>query len=172
MLQLMILGFLADAPSSGYDLRRRINELHGYAKPVSEGSLYPAIDVCVRHGYVTKELGTGRTGAKRMTLAITDAGRERLHVLLRDAHGVDVTSLPRFLVLLAFLHLLPIDEAREVLRRRHAFLDQPASFFYEQGRPLRRNEITDPFRRGMLTIAAAASRAERQWLEETLEATA
>jgi hypothetical protein len=55
-----------------------------------------------------------------------------------------------------------------VLRRRLAFLDQPASFFCEEDRPLSAGDITDPYRRGMLLIARATSRAEREWLREVL----
>ena len=35
-------------------------------------------------------------------------------------------------------------------------------------RPLRTEEITDPYRRGMLLTARATSRAERAWLREAL----
>jgi hypothetical protein len=56
-----------------------------------------------------------------------------------------------------------------VLRRRLAFLQQPTSFFYEGDRPLRAEELDDPFRRGILTIARATSRAELTWLRTTLD---
>ena len=42
------LGFLADGPVHGYVLRRRVAQLSGYARPVSDGSLYPAIDRLVK----------------------------------------------------------------------------------------------------------------------------
>jgi hypothetical protein len=48
------------------------------------------------------------------------------------------------------------------------FLEEPASFFYDDERPLRAEEIADPYRRGMLITARATSRAERTWLRETL----
>ena len=44
-----------------------------------------------------------------------------------------------------------------MLRRRLVFLEEPASFFYEGDRPLRAEELDDPFRRGILTIARATS---------------
>lgn len=42
------------------------------------------------------------------------------------------------------------------------------SFFYAHERPLRAEEVADPYRRGMLLTARATSRAERTWLRETL----
>ncbi|MFI7129300.1 hypothetical protein ACIBQ1_26605 [Nonomuraea sp. NPDC050153] len=50
------------------------------------------------------------------------------------------------------------------------FLEQPASFFYEGERPMRADELADPYRRGMLRIARATSHAERAWLHEMLDA--
>lgn len=70
----------------------------------------------------------------------------------------------------AFLSLLPeAEERNSVLRRRLDYLNQPASFFYDEDRPLRTTDITDPYRRGILLSARAASRAERAWIREALE---
>lgn len=55
-----------------------------------------------------------------------------------------------------------------VLRRRLVFLEEPASFFYDGDRPLSAEELDEPFRRGVLGIARAMSRAEPSWLRETL----
>ncbi len=55
-----------------------------------------------------------------------------------------------------------------MLRRRLAFLEQPASFFCDGDRPLRAADVTDPYRTGMYVIARATSRAERAWLREVL----
>lgn len=66
--------------------------------------------------------------------------------------------------------LRPLDGAAAqgaVPRRRLAFLEEPASFFHGD-RPSRVEELTDPFRRAVLTIARATSRAELRRLRETL----
>jgi len=71
---------------------------------------------------------------------------------------------------MAFLSLLPgTADQHAVLRRRPEFLEEPASFFYHGGeRPLCAEEVADPYRRGMLLVARATSRAERGWLHEVL----
>jgi hypothetical protein len=56
-----------------------------------------------------------------------------------------------------------------VLRRRLDFLEAPASFFYDGDTPLRAEQVTDPYRRGMLLTARAISRAERAWLHEVVD---
>ena len=75
------------------------------------------------------------------------------------------------MVILAFLSQLPdVEDQHAVLRRRLQFLEAPASFFYENGRPLRKAEIDDVYRKGMVTIGQAASRAEIAWIRQTLDA--
>ncbi len=167
----MILGFLAEGPMHGYELRRRMEQLHGYAHPVSFGTLYPAIARLAAAGFVRQESGPGTASARRITLHLTDAGRAELYERLRTAEGTDITDGQRFMVLLAFLSMLPDKAERDaVLRRRLEFLSQPASFFYEDGHPLKADDISDPYRRGILVSARATSRAERDWLTAMLTA--
>ncbi|HKF86812.1 MAG TPA: PadR family transcriptional regulator [Propionibacteriaceae bacterium] len=169
MLELAILGFLAEGPLHGYELRRRVAQLTGYTRPVSDGSLYPAINRMVRDGWLTRHAEPGKAAARRQVLQLTDAGRSELLRRLRKPAEVEITDLTRFLTILAFLALLPDDRDRQaVLRRRLAFLEQPASFFYDGDRPLRAREIADPYRRGMFVITGATSRAERAWLSNLL----
>jgi DNA-binding PadR family transcriptional regulator len=169
MLELAILGFLSEGPLHGYELRRRVTQLSGYTRPVSDGSLYPAISRMVRDGWLQRRVEPGKAAAQRHVLHLTEAGRSELLTRLRKPAEVDITDLTRFLTILAFLSLLPDERERQaVLRRRLTFLEQPASFFYDGDRPLRAREITDPCRRGMFVIAGAASRAERSWLRNVL----
>ncbi|MFJ3714718.1 PadR family transcriptional regulator [Streptomyces sp. NPDC090057] len=169
MLELAILGFLADGPLHGYQLRHRIAHLSGHARPVSDGSIYPAISRLVSAGLLDRRTEPGSSAAQRHTLSLTDAGRCELLRRLREAGGLDVSDSARYFTILAFLSQLPdIAEQHAVLRRRLEFLEQPASFFYDGDRPLGAEDTPDPYRRGMLTIARAASRAERDWLRETL----
>ncbi len=169
MLELAILGFLAEGPLHGYELRRRIAQLSGHARPVSDGSLYPAITRLVKAGLLDRRTEPGTSAARRHTLRLTGAGRTELLRRLREPEDGDITDSTRFFTVLAFLSRLPDAEARrEVLRRRLDFLEQPASFFHDGDRPLRAEDTEDPYRRGMLLVARATSRAERAWLREML----
>jgi DNA-binding PadR family transcriptional regulator len=172
MLELAILGFLADGPLHGYQLRRRIAHLSGHARPVSDGSLYPAINRLVNAGLLDRRAEPGASAAQRHTLSLTPDGRTELLRRLRDADGLDISDSTRYFTILAFLSQLPdTADQHAVLRRRLEFLQQPASFFHDGERPLRaeRAEDTgDPYRRGMLTIARVTSHAEQVWLREVL----
>jgi DNA-binding PadR family transcriptional regulator len=170
MLALCILGFLAEDPLHAYELRARISGLSGHVRPVSDGALYPALNRLQKAGFITRHQAPGRSATPRQVLTLTDTGRGELLRRLTDPADVEITDRNSFFILLAFLHHLPAPTAqRQVLGRRLAFIDQPASFFYDQGSPLRSTEMTDRFREGMLTMAAAARKSERQWLRQTID---
>ncbi|EFL28957.1 putative transcriptional regulator, PadR family [Streptomyces himastatinicus ATCC 53653] len=171
MLELAILGFLHDAPLHGYELRKRITALTGHVKPVAESTLYPAIKRLEKAGLLARETRPGAGAAPRHVLTLTAEGRAELRRRLADPAEGDITDENRWFTLLSFLRHLD-DPARQaaVLERRLAFLRRPSSFFYEGDRPLRAEEVEDPFRRGVLTIARATSQAELSWLRRTLDA--
>ncbi|MFI1470205.1 PadR family transcriptional regulator [Streptomyces wuyuanensis] len=169
MLELAILGFLAEGPLHGYQLRQRIAHLSGHTRPVSDGSLYPAINRLVGAGMLDRRTEPGASAAQRHTLSLTDAGHSELLRRLRDVNGLDISDSIRYFTVLAFLSNLPdTADQHAVLRRRLDFLEQPASFFHDGDRRLGVEDTDDPYRRGMLTIARATSCAERAWLREVL----
>ncbi|WP_084960075.1 PadR family transcriptional regulator [Thermoactinospora rubra] len=169
-LALMILGFLNREPMHGYELKSRIAALSGHLRQVSDGALYPAIARLEADGLVERHEEQGAAAAPRQVLTITGKGRAELMRRLREPKDAEITDQTRFFALLTFLSALPSREDQvRVLRRRLEFLEQPSSFFYEDGRPVRAEEVADPFRRGMLLIARATGKAEIEWLRRTIE---
>ncbi|MFF5478885.1 PadR family transcriptional regulator [Streptomyces sp. NPDC012935] len=169
MLELSILGFLAEAPLHGYELKERIKALSGHVRPVSDGALYPAITRLIKAGKLDEHTEPGASAAPRRILSLTDIGREDLLERLRHPKQVEITDQVRFNTLLAFLRHLPDRlEQAAVLRRRLEFLTAPTSFFYEGDKPVRAEEATDLFRQGMLRVARATGEAERAWLTEAI----
>ena len=131
MLEIAILGFLAEAPLPGHLLRRRVSQLTGYTRPVSDGSLYPAINRLANAGMVARRADPA-AGPGRYRLNLTGAGRTRLLDRLREPAQYEITDFTRFFVILTFLSQLPeVADQHAVLRRRLEFLDHPASFFYD-----------------------------------------
>jgi DNA-binding PadR family transcriptional regulator len=170
VMELAILGFLAEGSLHGYELRRRIAQLSGYTRPVSDGSLYPAINRLAKAGLLERRTEPG-AGPARYVLILTAAGRAEMLKRLRKPADHEITDFTRFFTILAFLSQLPdVAEQHAVLRRRLDFLEEPASFFYDGDRPLPAEEVPDPYRRGMLLTARTISHAERVWLHEVLDA--
>ncbi|MEV6103510.1 PadR family transcriptional regulator [Streptomyces sp. NPDC051940] len=169
MLELSILGFLYEEPLHGYELKERIKGLSGHVRPVSDGSLYPAINRLIKAGLVAEYAEPGAGAAPRRTLSLMDKGREALRERLASPAPAEISDTQRFNVLLAFLRHLDDPAAQAaVLRRRLEFLEEPSSFFYDKGRPVRMEEVADPFRRGMLRLARASGREETAWLREVI----
>ncbi|MEU6065290.1 MULTISPECIES: PadR family transcriptional regulator [Streptomyces] len=169
MLELAILGFLYDAPLHGYVLRKHIAALTGHVRPVAESTLYPAIKRLEKADLLARATEPGSVAAPRHVLTLTEEGRSELRRRLAEPAQRDITDENRWFTVLAFLRHLDDPAAQvTVLRRRQAFLEEPASFFYEGDRPLRAEELDDPFRSGILTIARATSRAELTWLRDTI----
>ncbi|MFG2647804.1 PadR family transcriptional regulator [Streptomyces sp. NPDC048436] len=170
MLELAILGFLYGTPLHGYELRKRITALTGHVRPVAESTLYPAIKRLEKAGLLARETQPGSVAAPRHVLSLTGDGKSELRRRLTEPGQADITDENRWFTVLAFLRHVDDKAAQAVvLERRLAFLEEPASFFYDGDRPLRAEELDDPFRRGILTIARATSQAELTWLRETLE---
>ncbi|MFI6335153.1 PadR family transcriptional regulator [Streptomyces sp. NPDC050535] len=170
MLELAILGFLYDTPLHGYELRKRITALTGHVKPVAEGTLYPAIKRLETAGLLARATRPGSVAAPRHVLTLTEEGGRELRHRLAEPAQRDITDENRWFTVLAFLrHLEDPGAQAVVLRRRLTFLEEPASFFYEGDKPLRAEELDDPFRRGILIVARATSKAELAWLRTTID---
>lgn len=171
MLELAILGFLYDAPLHGYELRKRITALTGHVRPVAESTLYPAIKRLEQAGLLERATEPGAVAAPRHVLTLTDDGRHELRRRLAEPVQRDITDENRWFTVLAFLrHLDDPGAQAAVLRRRLAFLETPSSFFYDGDRPMRAEELDDPFRRGILAVARATTGAELSWLRATIDA--
>jgi DNA-binding PadR family transcriptional regulator len=171
LLPLTILGFLAEEPLHGYQLKDRITGLTGHVKPVSDGALYPAITRLEAKGLVERRPEPGAGAAPRQVLTLTPAGRAELVRRLREPTHPEITDRNRYYTILAFLHHLEDPAAQAaVLRRRLDFLNEPnAGFFFDKdGKPVTSEDAPTLFRRGMNQIARATSKAEREWLTEAI----
>lgn len=169
MLSLCILGFLAEEPLHAYELRTRISGLSGHIRPVSDGALYPAINRLRAAGYLDRREEKGAGATPRQVLSLTEAGRDELRRRLREPADVEITDRNSFMILLAFLSQLPdVADQIAVLRRRLDFYSQPASYFYDHGRPRRAVEMTDRYRKGMLALGAVTRKADKEWLRATI----
>jgi DNA-binding PadR family transcriptional regulator len=78
-----ILGLLMEENMTGYDLKRRFNDVVGFYYRTSDGSLYPALNKMERDRLVTMKIH--RTGARaRKVYAITSRGREHFLAMLAE----------------------------------------------------------------------------------------
>ena len=92
VLELAILGLLADTPMHGYELRKRLNLLLGSFRALSYGSLYPALKTLADRRLIVGADGTqtppphALTGKRaRIVYQLTAEGKERLADMLATA---------------------------------------------------------------------------------------
>ncbi len=168
MLDLCILGFLAEAPMHPYELRRHVSALTGHVRRVSDGALLPALKRLERSQLVEHRPEISEGGRARKVYSLTEAGRGELLTRLTEPSDLDISDRNRYFVLLAFLRQVPEPAARtKVLQRRLAFLESPARGFFVTKVPP--SEDADVFRQGMIQMATHTWRAEHEWLTRTLD---
>lgn len=168
MIELSILGFLAQEPLHAYELRRRITALTGHVRQLSDGALNPALRRIADRGWISASDEPGSRGPARRVYTLTPDGRAELTRRLAEPEDLDITDRARYFTTLAFLHELDDPaRARSVLERRLAFLETPSRSFFvaEQQQP---EGTAALFRRGMTTMARDISRSERAWLIATI----
>ena len=166
----MILGFLSEKPMCGYELRKKMEQLQGYARTFSDGAVYPATKRMVESRLISQR-DEIRDGRQRREFSLLDAGRSRLIETLRDAQGFNITDSNRWSVILTFLSVVPdVGDRDAVLRRRYDYLNKTSiHFFYcDSGRALETREIDDPYRRGIIHLHDEQVASEIRWLESVL----
>ena len=87
MLELAVLGILAESPMHGYELRKRLAAVLGAFHRFSYGSLYPGLRKLQAEGYVTADDAGAASrigGRSRVVYTLTAEGKERLAELLGE----------------------------------------------------------------------------------------
>lgn len=151
----VLLGLLADAPRTGYDLARAIRD---EIEPVwrSEISqIYPALARLRREGLVVLRVLGPRRGPHRNLYRVTAAGRRELRRWMLEAppppRGRD-DGLAR----IAFLEALPLPERRAVVRAYESVVTDEVS-------RLRGRTAPSGFRREARDAAVEKLEAARRW---------
>jgi len=188
MLELAVLGLLAEQPRHGYDLKKRLSETLGPLWGISFGSLYPALRRLERSGAIQEvddasdpaAPGTfvptgslkGDLAAARMRLrarptrrtrrayAITDQGRALFAELLTDEGDDDERA---FAVKLLFCGHLEPAARLAFLERRRAQLNQR---LVAERKPATRS--IDRYSRSLLEHRARSTQHDLDWIAELI----
>ena len=119
-----VLGLLAVAPGTGYDLTRRFEASLSHAWHASHSQIYPELARLQGRGLV-EEAGRGARGSR--TWAITEQGRAELDRWLTEVQPNrsqrNETALRWFL-----LPLLPADQRRTALEREIGDIEDSTAF--------------------------------------------
>jgi DNA-binding PadR family transcriptional regulator len=186
MLELAVLGLLAEQPLHGYELKKRLSETLPPLWGISFGSLYPALRRLERAGAIeaTEADGAARpTGVStgsldgdlaaarqrrralpgrrtRKAYRITETGRAHFVELLNDDHAEDERT---FALKLSFCRYLDAPERLALLERRRTQLTQRLS--RSRRAPSR---TIDRYTRSLLEHRARSTQHDLEWIEELI----
>ena len=186
MLELAILGALAEVPLHGYELKKRLADTLGPLWGISFGSLYPALRRLERSGAIeateAQESATSgfvptgsldgdlaaarlrrraRPGRRtRKAYRITDTGRAMFAELLKDDQTDDERT---FALKLSYCRYLSLPDRLALLERRRTQLAQRLS-------TARRgpNRTIDRYTRSLLEHRARTTQHEIDWIDELI----
>jgi transcriptional regulator len=77
-LDLLILKTLALGPLHGWGISERIQQISKDALQVQQGSLYPALHRCERHGWIKQKWGVSDNNRRAKYYELTRAGTKQL----------------------------------------------------------------------------------------------
>jgi DNA-binding PadR family transcriptional regulator len=188
MLELAVLGLLADQPRHGYELKKRLSETLGPLWGISFGSLYPALRRLERSGAIvevaddettapaaafvptgslTGDLAAARVRKRarpgrrtRKAYRITDAGRALFTELLTDEAADDERA---FALKLSFCRYLSPDARLAFLERRRGQLLQRVA---SERKPATRT--IDRYTRSLLEHRAKSTQHDLEWITELI----
>ncbi len=170
----LCLGVLSEEDRSGYEIKRRCEEVFRHFFVAGFGSIYPALAELQRDGLVTSQSVEQKKRPDKKIYRITDAGRDALAAEL-------VETPPRhkvrseFLALMYFAHLLPPERVdavlAEMIERFETTLGDELGFFDRDDTAPRLTpgqQFALGFGRTVLTAALAYCNRQRPQLARAL----
>jgi DNA-binding PadR family transcriptional regulator len=175
VLELAILGLLAEAPVHGYELRKQLRLRLGGFRVFSYGSVYPALRRLTRAGLIAEEPAepdrpepdtAAWSRRSRRVYRITAEGKERFAELLSES-GPQAWDDDGFGVHLAFFSRTPADVRMRILEgRRRAVEERREGLRSALGRA---GEQIDRYTRELHQLGLDTTEREVRWLNELIE---
>lgn len=165
VLSRLILGLLAIAPMTGYDIKRHLDSTVRHFWAADKAQVYRALASLVKDGFATVEIVRQETRPDRQEHHITDAGRAALHDWLASPLPAPAERDP-FLARAFFAGELDRDEVLDLLAQRRAHAQELlAALTAMQRAPGAATDRSAYLRNATLDNGLAHARAELEWLD-------
>jgi DNA-binding PadR family transcriptional regulator len=126
-LDLAVLGLLHESPMHGYELRKQVNQVLGWSRLLSYGSLYPALKKMLRAGWLAEHVTPPAPGAvsrrPRIVYELTPAGEAEFRRLMADV-GPSAWEDDTFDVRFAFFSRTDMEARLRILEGRRSRLQE------------------------------------------------
>lgn len=116
----LCLGVLSFGDTSGYGIRRAVEDWFQHFGQASLGAIYPALAKLTARGAV-EVIGAPDAPLEKRDFRITEIGRAELTAAARDTDGSETIRSP-FLAGMFFAHLLEMDDVHRLMDERLAGL--------------------------------------------------
>lgn len=170
VLELAVLGLLADAPLHGYELRKRLTAVLGHLRAISYGSLYPCLRRLVEKGWIETgdddERGVFAGRRARIVYELTADGKEQL-AAMRDESGPTSWEDESFGVHFALFGQTPAEVRLRILEGRRTRMQERMAELRES--LARRRERLDRYTLALQEHGLETVEREVRWLTDLIE---
>ena len=168
-LELAVLGLLHDSPLHGYELRKQVDEVLGWSRLLSYGSLYPALKKMLRAGWIAEHVTAPEPGVvsrrRRIVYELTAAGDARFTRLVADV-GPSAWEDEDFNMRFAFFSRTDSDVRLRILEGRRSRLQERL----DRARRSRGPEGADRYVTELQRHAIESVEREVRWLTDLIAA--
>ena len=117
-LKYALLGFLAESPKYGYEIKQKFEGALGNVWSVSYGQLYPTLRRLSELEWVTKKTAPGKKAAEKNIYSLTPKGRKKLDEWLVRPLRSNYKVKDEFTLKFLFFNKLPRETVLEYLRNQ------------------------------------------------------
>lgn len=116
----LCLGVLSFGETTGYGIRKAVEDWFGHFAHASIGAIYPALGKAVARGEI-EVVGAADLALEKRVFRLTETGRAALAESVSAADGDEVLRSP-FMTAMFFAHLLEMDDVHRLVDERLAGL--------------------------------------------------
>jgi len=165
-LKYALLGFLAESPKYGYEIKQRFEGALGNVWSISYGQLYPTLRRLSELEWVTKKTAPGKKAAEKNIYSLTPKGHKKLDEWLVRPLRSNYKVKDEFTLKFLFFNKLPRETVLEYLRsQQRRTIEQRDSF--QRALDSTRGEL-DFFLQAIIRKGIVHLEAETRWLEEVI----
>ena len=176
ILEYAILGMLGDGPLHGYELRKHLAIVLGPFRPLSYGSLYPALHRIAARGLITGAEVTAAIDTSapplsarraRVVYALTGDGKEAFAAWVNET-GPEAWDDEGFATHLAFFSRTEARARLRIMHGRRSRLEERVALLRES--MTRSRERVDAYTLQLQQHGLESAEREVRWLGELIEA--
>jgi len=165
-LKYALLGFLAESPKYGYEIKQKFEGALGHVWSISYGQLYPTLRRLAELELVTKRTAPGKKAAEKNIYSITPKGRKKLDEWLLRPLRSNYRVKDEFTLKFLFFNKLPRDTVLEYLRSQQRRTGEQRDGFQRALDSIRGG--MDFFLQAIVRKGIVHLEAEIRWLEEVI----